>query len=520
MKSRDVRVTAWYSRSELKHVYKDLYCMDTARQRHALGRLEVWRVRSLQKLSVSIESTSTLVAACVDYQEALAAGTVHEKHENLRNGHAIALIRFINCITETMQIHRFAVPVHVVAAKLGIPEWIVDLRHSATHGDLPALVLLNVGVKWALKWLKREFWIKQITGVADEEMEVDRGETGSEVKQLTDALMQYQQLRFSQMDGQVNADEKKTMACLLESIYELISDLRTEAVKLLSADGYLAATERQLRALKVDIEEMLCDAALGMNARLVQFWAPVLDVVHTCKMTPQLLQQLGATITPDCGLRNRLLTGWICHIVKELGRTGRPKAKKKRSTCIYKTPCEVPFQTLLEAVVTNPNQYTLYLTNLLIQKFPSIDLNKGQNILDLLKLYIGAEDCNQSVESEGIKTAEDLKALLGNTYTDDFEQVGSLESQFSNTDAFCSQHQSAWKPVHELIDWSHCPLGVLPGQTLSYRSLELLPEDDTGDSSDSELEEIEDFEIREEPCLVDIWAPEKMEEIRQQICVL
>ena len=41
--------------------------------------------------------------------------------------------------------------------QIGVPEWIVDLRHEAAHGDLPPLVSLRAAANWALHWLKVKF---------------------------------------------------------------------------------------------------------------------------------------------------------------------------------------------------------------------------------------------------------------------------------------------------------------------------------------------------------------------------
>ncbi|CAL1549172.1 unnamed protein product, partial [Lymnaea stagnalis] len=51
-----------------------------------------------------------------------------------------------------------AQPVHLIARNLGIPEWIVRLRHDATHSSLPSLDVLATGAKWALNYLRENFW--------------------------------------------------------------------------------------------------------------------------------------------------------------------------------------------------------------------------------------------------------------------------------------------------------------------------------------------------------------------------
>ena len=38
--------------------------------------------------------------------------------------------------------------------QLGVPEWIVKLRHDATHGILPSMDLLKTAADWCMEWLK------------------------------------------------------------------------------------------------------------------------------------------------------------------------------------------------------------------------------------------------------------------------------------------------------------------------------------------------------------------------------
>jgi len=45
-------------------------------------------------------------------------------------------------------------PISAIAKKAGIPEWMVSIRHEATHSKMPSLAILRPGAKYALEWLK------------------------------------------------------------------------------------------------------------------------------------------------------------------------------------------------------------------------------------------------------------------------------------------------------------------------------------------------------------------------------
>lgn len=44
------------------------------------------------------------------------------------------------------------------AQKIGLPALFVDIRHEATHGDMPNLKNLRSAAERALKWLWDDYW--------------------------------------------------------------------------------------------------------------------------------------------------------------------------------------------------------------------------------------------------------------------------------------------------------------------------------------------------------------------------
>ena len=79
------------------------------------------------------------------------------------------------------------------AQELGLPALFVDLRHEATHGDMPSLSNLRSAAKRALEWLWEDYWKglgrdDASDGVGIDE-EADSIGTG-EVSQKRDAEMQ------------------------------------------------------------------------------------------------------------------------------------------------------------------------------------------------------------------------------------------------------------------------------------------------------------------------------------------
>jgi ribosomal biogenesis protein LAS1 len=66
---------------------------------------------------------------------------------SLRQSYATALIRLVNGLVDPLQSGTYARSILSIAAQIGLPAWFVELRHAATHEDLPSLELLRDGAK-------------------------------------------------------------------------------------------------------------------------------------------------------------------------------------------------------------------------------------------------------------------------------------------------------------------------------------------------------------------------------------
>ncbi|GAB1605768.1 hypothetical protein Ahia01_000859100 [Argonauta hians] len=86
-------VTAWINRDEFVEVYNEIFSNDIKKQKHALGRIAVWKSR-VPRLPVAIENTAALIRAHVEHRQDTSAGhTDWESNQKLRNLYGLALIR-------------------------------------------------------------------------------------------------------------------------------------------------------------------------------------------------------------------------------------------------------------------------------------------------------------------------------------------------------------------------------------------------------------------------------------------
>lgn len=136
-----------------------LFYGDQESQRRALALCKAYEVRA--PLPASIHLTALIVSAIhndVPQNDMFA----------IRQTYAMALIRFVNEILDAAQQGRSAVPLHSLARDMDLPNSFVELRHAATHEDLPSVLLLREMAHRATDWLRVKYWVlNEITPVSN-----------------------------------------------------------------------------------------------------------------------------------------------------------------------------------------------------------------------------------------------------------------------------------------------------------------------------------------------------------------
>lgn len=152
------RVVFWQDREEWLYVYRTLFNFDNPdAQRGAVDRVAAWKSRSVGKLPLAIESTANLVSAH------LGLADLGTRDVEGRLTLAMAIVRFVNGMVDQVQKGKFARSVQSIGEEIGLPDWLVDLRHEATHAGLPSMETLHCGLRASLSWLQNEYWDAQLS---------------------------------------------------------------------------------------------------------------------------------------------------------------------------------------------------------------------------------------------------------------------------------------------------------------------------------------------------------------------
>ena len=143
------RSVPWRSWGEWYALWSALYAEDGAALAFARSRMTAWRARG--RVPHSVDTT----AALADALHSARGGTEQE-----RMVLAMALLRLVNGLVDTKQAAR-ARSVAGIARSIGLPAWLVDLRHESTHQTMPSLPALRFAARRALQWLGENYWQRQ-----------------------------------------------------------------------------------------------------------------------------------------------------------------------------------------------------------------------------------------------------------------------------------------------------------------------------------------------------------------------
>ncbi|CAD5234694.1 unnamed protein product [Bursaphelenchus xylophilus] len=119
--------------------------------------LNMWEFRSDPLTPIVIRLTKLVVNGILF--DMSNQDSNHNMSYNKQMIYSTVMIRFVNYLNEICQSEDGPLTSVVAAtSKIGIPPWIVQMRHSVAHADLPTLNELRNGVLFCRNWLWEMHW--------------------------------------------------------------------------------------------------------------------------------------------------------------------------------------------------------------------------------------------------------------------------------------------------------------------------------------------------------------------------
>ena len=159
------RLCPWQSWAEWQWVYDCLYSGSADHRRSGIGRIATWRSRG--PLPQAVEGTACLAEALLAESGLGVPGGRALSNGSVQLMLALAITRCVNGLADTAQKGQTARSISSCAAQLGLPSWLVDLRHDATHNALPSLSTLIIGAQHLLDYYGEKYWKPQRLAIED-----------------------------------------------------------------------------------------------------------------------------------------------------------------------------------------------------------------------------------------------------------------------------------------------------------------------------------------------------------------
>ncbi|KAJ1821254.1 rRNA-processing protein las1 [Coemansia sp. RSA 2671] len=489
------KVVPWASTEEYMAAADCLYSSDISERKRGVAIVKAWRARG--RVPVAIEATASLAEMCVADHEQRHGVTICQ----LQHMYAMALIRFVNSIVDLEQKGVYAQSVAMLAGRIGMPAWFVELRHAGTHEQLPSLATLRSACAQALLWLRDYYWSKQVRRLpADTMIQVRAGIaeylSASEARQKAVALVASRSAKHS-ANSSVLAAAETAMESATTALTTLVARLHADAVRLyvvpvLIESGFLVPSEKRLRAKFPDC---------NLPAALVEAWcAPFAMFTASWGETlfyEELLAAMVSALTPDSSelgifesgdgalstSHAATLVAWIRWILESHYVPSGGKAST------------VSIEDLLEGCLRNPSYYSRSVLRVVSDVDPALkrDLKPFVEYMGKALAALVAEEAKASAPptnskpllTVSLKALQEEEALMQRRLDQLFgagreaSQTESMdvdvsakpaatatsvpEARSTTTAAMALQTEAAanrWSYVPEAA-WTQCPIGTL-----------------------------------------------------------
>ncbi|GBE78457.1 Las1-domain-containing protein [Sparassis crispa] len=253
------RRVPWESLSELDQVCSLIYAdeNDIDAKVQAVNRISAWR--AITSLPHALESTLALLCAILDDSRRQGLPSLL----SLRQSYATALIRLVNGLVDPLQVGAYARSIASIAAQLGLPAWLVELRHAATHEDLPSIDVLREAAREAMRWLLDNYFLPTLNPSAA------APSPKTVLRPLSPLLKQYKTLlKGTTRDASLLPTRKHEIAKVTRDIERWVAEAKV------AANVSVDAIEWDIGAQDDSMEdgrerwalERLCDALLELGA--------------------------------------------------------------------------------------------------------------------------------------------------------------------------------------------------------------------------------------------------------------
>lgn len=490
------RIVPFYSRQEWESVYQNLFSRDPEDQAVALRIIARGRCRLYSRMPRAMEASAALVAAQLEDTQARSLGQANKSIERLICLYSTALVRFVGDILEPVR-KKEQISTKEAGIKLGVPDWIVDLRNTFAHAtSLHSLEVLRSASSVLLLWLRVHYWEKERhhldkqapPSAAPTRCVLSASGPEPDAERICSMLEDFRDTASKRKCG------RQKMATIREKCAALLADIAAEVerdsdlvVELLLTKNFLLPDEESLATLCPGVElepySLNEDEPFAVPPALRRTWSPVLTTLGS---QVQLLAE-GLVLVQDPA-QLFLAMAWIEHLLTSTPRRGASTLfHKAGEDCVQQVPlrAHLNVDVLLRLAMEHTHKFSVKLVSMLADELPmGLDQYKRRQLLSLVA--IETMNVAESSSEDGTLMSND-----DDRYTvEDFQGCGktSKEKPFQAS-------EDAWTLPLRSMPWESTPIGAVPdGLSLHLDFTELRPLGDAFPAVDSQRPSVHDME--------------------------
>eukprot|EP01118_Nematostelium_gracile_P002813 TRINITY_DN1314_c0_g1_i1.p1 TRINITY_DN1314_c0_g1~~TRINITY_DN1314_c0_g1_i1.p1 ORF type:complete len:521 (+),score=84.12 TRINITY_DN1314_c0_g1_i1:40-1563(+) len=450
------RLVPWSNWEEWLQVYQSLFSAKLEERWFGIKKVSAWKVRG--KVPVAIDSTcSFLELAIRDEQSHNSEGFKScwnfesgSRNENeLRMSHSIAIIRFVNGIVDKGQKGAFAVSITQLADRIGLPRFFVDLRHEATHNQLPSMVVLRAARNQALEWLNSNYWQKQYQSSF---------ENKNNIVQL---LKKFRKLQKGGVNDESKLDTEEAIECLW-CIGDYISpnSVRETLIPLLLNSNFLVPRSKKQKEYTTLPARFIKVWRIAFE-KFSSFWPhfiPIL-VLRMIQEVSGTNSKLGEDDEDNIEIRHRnsILTNWVMYLLRSFGSTDEGVLSISQTTV----------RAIIESCVSSyHSKGSRRILDKIFDLFPqSTDFAKKMRKIGSFA-QSASNISNKKMKLKPLESDLSLEALQ-NRMQKQLESEESLQSS-----PVIEKTNNEWSASDK--QWNDVPIGLLPDGTFPNLDLSVL----------------------------------------------
>ncbi|KAI9816871.1 MAG: rRNA-processing protein las1 [Pycnora praestabilis] len=147
-----IAITPWRDETELIKVRAQFYPTSNSQHDQRRKAIDMASIKRWGFLPHAVESTALLTDAILhDNPEKVSINSI-------RAVYSTAFCRFVTGLVDSAQKGMYKNTMYNIAKQIGLPASFVELRHEATHEDLPGLLVLRQAADRSLTWLWQHYW--------------------------------------------------------------------------------------------------------------------------------------------------------------------------------------------------------------------------------------------------------------------------------------------------------------------------------------------------------------------------